>query len=154
MDLQFTLADNDLYKVNKMCEMVGLDVAYPMLNDELVAFSARLPVHLKLKGTKLRYFFKEALKDFLPPEIIAKHKHGFGLPIGVWMQSHAPLKTLVYDAVRDLASRGVVRSEFIDRVMSEHKSGHAAYWGGEIWVLSQLELWLQSHGWPAGQPLV
>jgi asparagine synthase (glutamine-hydrolysing) len=58
VDLQFTLADNDLYKVNKMCDLAGVDVAYPMLNDDLVAFSARLPAHLKLKGTRLRYFFQ------------------------------------------------------------------------------------------------
>jgi len=154
LDLQFTLADNDLYKVNKMCELVGLDVAYPMLNDELVAFSARLPPNLKLRGTKLRYFFKEALKDFLPREIIAKHKHGFGLPIGVWMQSHAPLRELVYDAVHALGSRGVVRPSFIDQLMSEHRFGHAAYWGDQIWVLSQLELWLQAHGWASGKRLV
>ena len=37
LDLRFTLADNDLYKVNKMCGW-SADVAYPMLNDELVAF--------------------------------------------------------------------------------------------------------------------
>jgi asparagine synthase (glutamine-hydrolysing) len=154
LDLQFTLADNDLYKVNRMCAMVDLDVAYPMMSDDLVAFSARLPARLKLRGTTLRYFFKEALKDFLPREIITKHKHGFGLPIGIWMQSHAPLRALAYDAVRALGSRGVVRPEFIERVMSEHQSGDAAYWGGEIWVLSQLELWLQTHGWAPGQPLV
>ena len=154
LDLQFTLADNDLYKVNKMCELVGLDVAYPMLNDALVAFSATLPAHLKLRGTKLRYFFKEALKDFLPHEIIAKRKHGFGLPIGVWMQSHGPLRDMVYDAVRALGLRGVVRPAFINWMISEHQSDHAAYWGGEIWVLSQLELWLQTHGWAPGQPLV
>ncbi len=154
LDLQFTLADNDLYKVNKMCELVGLDVAYPMLSDELVAFSARLPAHLKLRGTKLRYFFKEALRDFLPAEIVSKHKHGFGLPIGIWMESHVPLRELVGDAVRALGSRGVVRRAFINRIMSELLQGHATYWGSEISALSQLELWLQTHGWAPGQPLL
>ena len=154
MDLQFTLADNDLYKVSKMCDLAGLDVAYPMLNDELVAFSARLPAHLKLRGMKLRYFFKEALKDFLPAEIISKRKHGFGLPIGVWMQTNEPLRAMVYDAVRTLGSRGIVQPAFIDRVISEHQAGHAAYWGGEIWTLSQFEFWLQAHGWASGRPLI
>jgi asparagine synthase (glutamine-hydrolysing) len=153
MDLQFTLADNDLYKVNRMCELAGIDVAYPMLNDDLVAFSARLPEELKLRGMRLRYFFKEALKDFLPDEIIKKRKHGFGLPIGIWMQTHEPLRALVYDAVHALGTRGIVRPAFVDRVISEHRAGHAAYWGGEIWVLSQFELWLRAHGFAAGRPL-
>ena len=125
-----------------------------MLSDDLVAFSVRLPSRLKLRGTKLRYFFKEALKDFLPEQIIRKRKHGFGLPIGIWMRSHAPLKALVYDAVRALGTRGVVRPEFIHRIIAEHEADDATYWGGELWVLSQLELWLQSHGRPVGQSLL
>ncbi len=154
MDLQFTLADNDLYKVNRMCALAGVDVAYPLLDDELVAFSARLPARLKLKGTRLRYFFKQALLDLLPKEIIHKQKHGFGLPIGIWIQTHQPLRDLAYDAVRAFGARGIVRPEFADQVISEHKAGDAAYWGGEIWSLSQLELWLQAHGWAAGKPLL
>jgi asparagine synthase (glutamine-hydrolysing) len=154
MDLQFTLADNDLYKVNRMCDLAGVEVAYPFLNDDLVAFSTSLPTHLKLRGTKLRYFFKEALKDFLPAEIITKQKHGFGLPIGVWMQTHGPLRSLAYEAVRAFGTRGIVQPAFIDRVFAEHQAGHAAYWGGEIWNLSQLEFWLQTHGWAPGKALL
>jgi asparagine synthase (glutamine-hydrolysing) len=154
LDLRFTLADNDLYKVSSMCGLAGVDVAYPMLNDALVAFSTRLPETLKLKGTKLRYFFKEALRDFLPVEIINKRKHGFGLPIGVWMRSHPPLRDLAYDALDALVARGVVQRPFVAHLMEQHHADNAAYWGNEIWVLSQLELWLQAHGFARGQPLV
>jgi asparagine synthase (glutamine-hydrolysing) len=153
LDLQFTLADNDLYKVSRMCELAGVEVAYPMLADGLVAFSMRLPAHLKLKGTRLRHFFKESLRDFLPREIIAKRKHGFGLPVGIWMQTHAPLRGLVYDAVRALGTRGIIQPSFVERIIAEHQADYATYWGGEIWVLSQLELWLAQHGYPPGQPL-
>jgi asparagine synthase (glutamine-hydrolysing) len=82
LDLKFTLADNDLPKVVKSCELSGVEVAFPFLDDEIVTYSAQLEPKLKLKGTKLRYFFKEALRDFLPNEIITKQKHGFGLPFG------------------------------------------------------------------------
>jgi asparagine synthase (glutamine-hydrolysing) len=154
LDLRFTLADNDLYKVSSMCGLAGIEVAYPMLNDALVAFSTRLPEALKLKGMKLRYFFKEALRDFLPIEIINKRKHGFGLPIGVWMRSHPALRDLAYDALDALASRGVVQRPFIGHLIDQHRTDNAAYWGNEIWVLSQLELWLQAHGFPRGRPLL
>src|SRR3989304_6363409 len=42
-DLQVILADNDLRKVNRMCELAGVRVRYPMLDEELVAFAARVP---------------------------------------------------------------------------------------------------------------
>jgi asparagine synthase (glutamine-hydrolysing) len=154
VDLRFTLADNDLYKVSRMCELAGVESAFPMLDDDLVDFSLRLPTHFKLKGRRLRYFFKQALRDFLPPDIIAKRKHGFGLPVGLWMQSHPPLRDVGYDAARALAARGIFRPEFLDAMMKRHQSDDAAYWGNELWVMLQLELWLQQHGWPAGAPLV
>jgi asparagine synthase (glutamine-hydrolysing) len=145
LDLQFTLANNDLYKVNTMCDMAGVRVAYPLLSEELVNFSARLPSSLKVKGLKLRYFFKEALKDFLPPEIIRKKKHGFGLPVGIWMQKHKPLSELAYDTLQAFKARKILRPEFIDQLVENHRSGFAAHYGGEIWSLMVLELWFQAH---------
>ena len=66
LDLKYAIADNDLPKVCRSCELAALDVGFPMLDDALVAFSTRLSPTLKLKGTRLRYFFKQALCDFLP----------------------------------------------------------------------------------------
>ena len=60
---------------------IGADLR--QLDDALLEFSCRLPVEYKLRGLKLRWFFKEALRGFLPDEIITKKKHGFGLPFGV-----------------------------------------------------------------------
>jgi hypothetical protein len=51
-----------------------------MLDDRLLAFSLKLPTDYKLKNQKLRWFFKEALKGFLPDEILTKKKQGFGRP--------------------------------------------------------------------------
>lgn len=149
LDLKFTLADNDLPKVSRMCELAGVEVAYPLLDDEIVAFSARLAPDLKLKGTKLRYFFKQALRDFLPREIIAKQKHGFGLPFGLWLQTHRGLRELAYDSLESLKPRGIVRPEFVDDLIATHRSGHAAYYGTMIWILMMLELWHEKKASPA-----
>ena len=143
-DLRFTLADNDLPKVARACELAGLAVRFPMLDDAVVAFSATLRPRLKLKGTRLRYFFKEALRGFLPDEIITKTKHGFGLPIGPWLQSHRPLRQLALDSLADLKRRGVVRPEFIDELTSKHVESHSGYYGTMVWVLMMLERWLGS----------
>lgn len=142
-DHKFTLADNDLPKVVKACELAGMEAAFPFLNDEMVAFSARLAPDLKLKGTRLRYFFKEALRNFLPDEIITKQKHGFGLPFGVWLQSHKPLQSLAADSLSDLKSRHIVRAGFIDKLLGEHLDEHAGYHGTMVWVLMMLEQWFR-----------
>jgi asparagine synthase (glutamine-hydrolysing) len=142
LDWKFTLADNDLPKVVKACELAGIEAAFPFLDDDMIAFSERLAPQLKLKGTKLRYFFKEALRGtLLPDEIINKQKHGFGLPFGVWLNDHKPLRSLAADSLSDLKARKVVRSEFIDTLLGEHLNEHAGYHGTMVWVLMMLEQW-------------
>jgi asparagine synthase (glutamine-hydrolysing) len=140
-DRKFTLADNDLPKVAMACELAGMEVAFPLISDEIVAFSLQLEPHLKLKGTKLRYFFKEALRGFLPDDIITKQKHGFGLPFGVWLQQHKPLQALASDSLSDLKSRRIVRPDFIDKLLAQHLNEHAGYHGTMVWVLMMLEQW-------------
>jgi asparagine synthase (glutamine-hydrolysing) len=147
LDWKFTLADNDLPKVVKACELAGMEVMFPFLNDEMVAFSARLAPRLKLKGTRLRYFFKEALRGtLLPDEIINKQKHGFGLPFGVWLKDHKPLRDLAFESLIDLKSRDFISAQFIDKLLDEHLDKHAGYHGTMVWVLMMLEQWHRQRG--------
>jgi asparagine synthase (glutamine-hydrolysing) len=146
LDLRYTLADNDLPKVTRSCELAGVEVRFPLLSDSLVAFSARLAPDQKLKRTKLRYFFKEALRGFLPDEIITKTKHGFGLPFGLWLQTHKPLQQLALDSLTDLKKRGFIRPELIDQLTSVHVQTHAGYYGTMVWVLMMLEQWFKRSG--------
>lgn len=145
LDWKFTLADNDLRKVNRMCELAGINVRYPLLDDALVEFSTRVPANLKVKGTTLRYFFKHALRDFLPRAVLTKSKHGFGLPFGVWMRDYQPLQQLARESLERLGRRDYVRADYIERVIKLHREEHAAYYGEFLWVLMMLELWLEHH---------
>jgi asparagine synthase (glutamine-hydrolysing) len=146
LDWKITLADNDLRKVSRMCELAGIEVRYPMLDDALIDLSLRVPARLKLKGRTLRWFYKQALTGFLPREIIEKTKHGFGLPFGVWLASSPPLQSLVYGSLDALKQRAILRPEFIDQLLASQRDEHAAYYGDLVWVLSMLELWLSEHG--------
>ena len=142
-DWRYTLADNDLPKVIGATSLAAIPVGFPLLDDALVDFSLNLEPRLKLKGLQLRWFFKEALRGFLPDEILAKKKHGFGLPFGAWVVSHRELKMLALDSVRALGQRSIVRREFVDRVVSEHLPQHPGYYGEMVWVLMILEQWMQ-----------
>ena len=146
LDLKFTLADNDLRKVSRMCEVAGIKVNYPLLDEALVNFSGQLPVSYKVRGQKLRWFFKEALKDFLPREIISKSKHGFGLPFGIWALAHPPLRELVDNTLDKFEDRGYLRSAYIHRIRQQQVEEHSIYYGKMIWVMLMLEQWLETHG--------
>ena len=144
-DWRYTLAESDLPKVVGTTELAGVRVGFPMLDDRLLAFSQKLPTAYKLKGLKLRWFFKEALIGFLPDEIINKKKQGFGLPFGVWANQTPALKALAKDSLESLAARGVVRADFVQLLLTKRLPEHPGYYGEMVWILMMLEQWLEGH---------
>ena len=145
LDWQYTLADNDLRKVSHMCALAGVEVVYPMLDDNLVNFSCQVPSNWKIKDRELRHFYKQSLTGWLPDATINKKKQGFGLPFGVWMETHKPLQEMAYDNLLKLKKRPYFKPEFIDHTIDLHRNQHAAYYGELIWILMVLEMWLGAH---------
>lgn len=143
-DWRYTLAENDLPKVVGSARLAGVDVGFPFLDDCVLDLSLKLPTNYKLKGLKLRWFFKEALRGFLPDEIITKKKHGFGLPFGPWAVNHAPLNKLATDSLHGLAERNIVRREFIDTLLKEHLPAHPGFYGELVWIMTMMEQWLRA----------
>lgn len=144
-DWRYTLAECDLPKVCGTAQMAGVGVGFPMLDSALTEFSLRLPSSYKLRGLKLRWFFKEALRDFLPAEVLAKKKQGFGLPFGVWAQRHKDLNDLARDSLGALAGRGLVRADFVKSLMDQRLAEHPGYFGEMVWILTVMEQWLRRH---------
>lgn len=145
-DWRYTLADCDLPKVVGTTTLAGTEVGFPMLDSRLVDFSMRLPTSYKLKGLRLRWFFKEALRGFLPDEILVKKKQGFGLPFGVWAARHKPLRNLAEESLHGLADRGILRKDFVDVLFGRYLAEHPGYYGEMIWISMMLEQWMRGKG--------
>jgi len=144
-DWRYTLAETDLPKVCATAQLANVSVGFPMLDARLLDYALRMPPDFKLKGLRLRWFFKEALRGFLPDETITKKKQGFGLPFGVWTTRHDALRRLATDSLGSLATRGIVRPEFIKELLDVRLASHPGYYGEMIWILMMLEQWLQAH---------
>lgn len=142
-DFKITLGDSDLPKVTRMCHLAGVEVAFPMLADVVVSHSMQLAPGQKLRGLKLRHFFRESLRGFLPDEIIDKSKQGFGMPFGQWLLQQPALAALADDALRSVATRGLIRPELIAELRQKMAGGHAGYYGTMIWILMMLEFWFR-----------
>ena len=143
MDLQLTIADNDLRKVGGMTELAGVEVRYPLLDRRLVELSGRIPSSLKLRGFQKRYIFKRALANFLPPEILKKPKHGFGVPVALWMKTHDQWRDFVGDLLHDSRTRqrGYIQPHVLDTLWQQlDREGHS-YYGDSLWPWLMLELW-------------
>ncbi len=145
LDWTLTLTDNDLPKVRAACDLAGVAVHFPMLDPEVVRLSTRVPSNEKLTLRELRRFYKRAFRGFLPPEVIAKSKHGFGVPVGIWITEDPALRERVHSRLASLGRRGIVRQPFIDELLRLQQTTHAVYYGALLWQLFMLEEWLLAH---------
>jgi asparagine synthase (glutamine-hydrolysing) len=147
LDLQIVIAENDLRKVSTMSRLAGVTPRYPLLQPELAEFSGTIPARLKVKGSRLRYLFKKAMADVLPPEIIEKKKHGFGLPYSVWLGKHKSLRDFTVDILGSARcrQRGYFRTDLVEWLWPQYESVHQSYYGELLWIFLMLELWHLEH---------
>lgn len=143
IDLKLAISDNDLFKVTYMTEAAGVTVRFPFLDQLLAEFAVTVPAGMKMRGRELRSFFKKAYADLLPLEIRTKQKHGFGLPIPVWLRTDKRLNEMLHDLVLSPRSiqRGYFSKRFIEKLVENHKTDETSFYGTILWNLMILELW-------------
>jgi asparagine synthase (glutamine-hydrolysing) len=147
MDLKMCIADNDLFKVNRMAETLDIGVQYPYLDRDLAELTGRIPAKFKLKGAEKRYIFKRAFQHLLPQEILKKTKHGFGLPVAGWIRCHPRFQDLARSLLLDRASveRGYFNRAALEALFSKHEASKSDFYGTYIWYFMMLELWHRHH---------
>jgi asparagine synthase (glutamine-hydrolysing) len=153
LDVKITLGDSDLPKVTQMSELAGILTRFPFLDRVVAEFSGRIPARLKVKGLEKRYLFKRAFRNLLPPEVLQKKKHGFGIPVATWLKSDRRLREFSRDVLFSARARerGYFRREFLESLIRKHEADGSTYYGDTLWSFFVLELWhLQFVDQPAG----
>jgi asparagine synthase (glutamine-hydrolysing) len=143
VDLKITLGDSDLPKVTQMAELAGVQTRFPFLDPSVAEFSGCIPASLKVKGIEKRYLFKRAFRNLLPAEVIAKKKHGFGIPVATWLKSDRRLREFSRDILFSARAvqRGYFRREFLEDLVRKHEADDSTYYGDTLWTFFVLELW-------------
>jgi len=147
IDLKLAISDNDLFKVTRTTEASGITARFPFLDQRLAEFAATIPAQIKMRGRRLRTFFKKAYRDLLPPVIRAKAKHGFGLPISGWLRTDKRLNEMMHDLVLSPRStqRGYFSKKALEQLIQDHRTDNTSFYGAILWNLMILELWHRRH---------
>ena len=85
----FYLTDDILPKVDRAAMMVSLELRAVFLDNDLVEFCRRLPGRFKLRNGQRKWLFKQAMREWLPPETLERRKKGFGIPLAKWLRGWA-----------------------------------------------------------------
>jgi asparagine synthase (glutamine-hydrolysing) len=137
------LLDDLLPKMDRMSMAHGLETRSPFLDRTLAEYVATLPDALKRSGRHGKVVLKKAVESLLPPAILKRKKHGFGVPLGAWFRGE--LRPLAEDTLRNGSRLGRrLDPAVIGRIFDDHVTGRADR-GHQLWTLLTLELWMRKH---------
>jgi asparagine synthase (glutamine-hydrolysing) len=85
IDFRLILASDFLFKVDTASMKESLEIRVPLLDEDLVDFSLRLPHSLKVKGRSCKLVLREVARKRLPGSVAARPKQGFSVPVDRWV---------------------------------------------------------------------
>jgi len=143
LDSQTYLPGDLLVKMDIASMAHSLEVRSPLLDHHFMEVAAGFPGRWKLHGRTRKKIFKDALREWIPGEILDREKQGFAVPLATWFRGE--LKDLPREILLDRRSldRGLFREDRVRRIIDDHVNGIRNH-ANQIWALIQLELWLQT----------
>ncbi len=140
-DLHLVLPNDMLYKTDFMSMMHSLEVRVPMLDHELVNFVAVLPEQFKIKGKEQKIILKRAFGHLLPEELLKKPKHGFEVPLQLWLSSS--LKPLLdeYLQASFLQKQELFNDWYIQQLVKQLNSANPSDSAIQLWNLLVFQFW-------------
>jgi asparagine synthase (glutamine-hydrolysing) len=144
LDVATYLPGDLLLKADIASMAHSLELRSPLLDHEVLELGVSLPDSLKTQGMRGKVALRRAFADALPPEVAARGKAGFGVPISRWFRGE--LRRLASDVLLDdrARSRGQLRPAAVERLLAEHAAGRADH-GHRLWCLLMLELWQRTY---------
>ena len=122
---------------------VSVELRVPYLDRALVEQAGRIPANVKHLHGEQKWILAQAAGDWLPPEVRARPKTGFGAPIRHWLSTDLRDEmraTLLGDRFID---RGFFRRAGVARMLDDLATGRrdVAY---VVWALFTFELWART----------
>lgn len=138
VDLETYLPGDILVKVDRASMAYALEIRSPWLDFRLAELAGLMPADWKLTHGIGKFAFKEAVRPYVPAEIIDRTKMGFAVPLGAWLRtSLVPVfdRLVFRPDMQDLLSLPLVR-----QMSNEHRSGRRNH-GPKLWNILMFSAW-------------
>jgi len=142
-DIMFSI-QNEIIPIEQMSVAHSLEMRYPLLDINLIKFSASLPPSFKVMGTNQKFILREYMRNLFPDSIVKRKKS----PFRVYLQP------LFDDAFREemmitLLDFRLFNNDLIKNLFSEPKKyanplSRAKYFAN-MWYLSALAHYLKCY---------
>jgi len=138
-DLRAWLVEDLLLKKDKMGMSASIEARVPYLDQDVVAYSLKLPLSMKLRGRRGKVILRSLIENRMPAEVLERPKVGFAVPLASWFRhelrgvmEHRLADGSVF--LREILDGGEVRATLASHARGEDLSL-------ALYSLLVLELW-------------
>jgi len=138
-ELKAWLPDTLFEKTDKPMMGQGLETQMPLFDHRLVELAFRVPERHKIRGLARKRVLKRAVRGTAPERTLRKRKHGFTIPVDLWLRG--AVESYAREILLDERTRrrGYFEPRVVKRLWNEHASRNI--WGRALWMLMSFELW-------------
>ena len=138
VDLSTNLPDDLLVKADRMLMASSVEGRVPFVDHRVIEFGLSLPDALKARKDSGKVFLKRWSEKFLPSDHVWRHKSGFHVPVGEWLQGDF-LTELAARLPKNEAIRQWCEPQAVLALLGRQAEKQDVT--REIWSLMQFAIW-------------
>lgn len=152
LDMDTYLPDDILTKVDRASMRYALECRCPILDNEVIEYSFRLPLEYKIFHGNKKRILKDIAYDYIPRELLDRPKAGFGIPLDKWLRGTLKERILDWTNYSYLLKQGIFEPNYTIKFIKNYmESGDAGAWSGQnfsrvVWAYFVFQQWYQRYG--------
>jgi asparagine synthase (glutamine-hydrolysing) len=133
---------NDYLLVDDRMSMAhSIELRVPFLDKDLVEYVFSVPAALKMKGNTTKSLFRQAMKSYLPEDIINKKKWGF--TVNPYEQFKKDLKQVAEKILTEkyINEQGIFNYTYIKRILDHPANTNMRWHYNDLWIVLGIAIW-------------
>lgn len=137
-----------LVKLDRASMANSLEGRCPLLDHRVVEFAWRLPADAMVRHGRGKWILRQLLHRYVPERLIDRPKHGFDVPIAVWLRG--PLRIWASDLIADmrLSGDGIFDFTKVETCWRDHMDGRQDH-SRDLWAALMFQAWRNEAGRPS-----
>ncbi len=143
VDFNTVLEGQMLPKVDRASMRASLETRIPMLDPAVVELAFSMPSNFKISRNQRKIILKETFRDILPEELFKAEKHGFDVPVGIWLEGALKKEFDRYSSKKYLEKQGLFSESFVDGLKARPEAGNID-WSTKVWAFFVFQRWYEN----------
>ena len=140
-ELHTKMVNDYLLTEDRVSMSHSVEERVPFLDKDLVEFAFTIPADMKIQKGQSKYLFREAMKGYLPDQILRKKKWGF--TVNPYLQFKKDLKQTAEAILTEtfVKDQGIFNYGYIRRILDAKPHPRMRWHYNYLWVVMGLAIW-------------